>query len=131
MVASLEVQNIPSRIASNPQDFIDNPDLLANWIYKVSLQIDSLSSNIETTAVSGDIKILGSNALVPSGTLLCDGATYNVVDFPDLYKALEPTGVASTFDVPDLQAFIIDNTAGVIFSLDTAIKSPFTVVIQT
>jgi microcystin-dependent protein len=46
----------------------------------------------------------GSN--VPDGWLLCDGATYNQADYPELYTAIGTTwgtGGAGTFNVPDLR----------------------------
>lgn len=36
--------NVTRTISSDPQEFIDNPDLLAEWMYKVSLELDRLSS---------------------------------------------------------------------------------------
>lgn len=42
---------------------------------------------------------------LPAGTLLCDGATYNRVDYPNLYAALDAAYIidADTFITPDLQ----------------------------
>lgn len=41
----------------------------------------------------------------PDGTLACDGATYNRVDYPDLYDSLDAAFIvdASQFRVPDLR----------------------------
>jgi len=52
----------------------------------------------------GEIKCT-SSAEIPVGCLLCDGATYDRVDYPDLYAALAPTFIidADTFLVPDLR----------------------------
>lgn len=45
------------------------------------------------------------SATLPAGFLLCDGATYNRVDYPGLYAALDPAYIvdADTFSVPDLR----------------------------
>jgi len=45
-----------------------------------------------------------ATATVPDNMLLCDGATYNRVDYPDLYAALDAAFIidADTFVVPDL-----------------------------
>lgn len=42
---------------------------------------------------------------LPAGTLLCDGATYNRADYPNLYAAIDPGYRidADTFITPDLQ----------------------------
>lgn len=40
----------------------------------------------------------------PTGSLYCDGATYDAVDYPELYDALDATfKTATTFTVPDLR----------------------------
>lgn len=46
------------------------------------------------------------SASVPDGALECDGATYNRVDWPDLYAALDTPFIvdADTFVVPDLRS---------------------------
>lgn len=44
----------------------------------------------------------------PSGTLYCDGATYNAVDYPDLYDALDAVyKTATTFTVPDMRNRVV------------------------
>jgi len=52
----------------------------------------------------GEIKVTAS-ATIPVGCLLCDGATYDRVDYPDLYATLAPAFIidADTFSVPDLR----------------------------
>lgn len=44
-----------------------------------------------------------ATAVLPPNTLLCDGATYNEVDYPELYAALDPTFHLgpNQFTVPD------------------------------
>lgn len=44
-------------------------------------------------------------AEAPQGTLWCDGATYNRIDYPNLYDALDPVFIidADMFTVPDLR----------------------------
>lgn len=54
-------------------------------------------------------------AAAPPGTLICDGATYNRVDYPDLYSALDPAFIvdADTFILPDLrERFIYGASVG-------------------
>lgn len=45
-----------------------------------------------------------ATAVVPDNMLLCDGSTYNRVDYPDLYAALDTAFIvdADTFVVPNL-----------------------------
>lgn len=47
-----------------------------------------------------------ATASVPDGALLCDGTTYNRVDYPGLYDVLDAAFIvdADTFTVPDLRA---------------------------
>lgn len=50
---------------------------------------------------------------LPSWCLLCDGATYDRVDYPELYGTLDPYFVvdADTFTVPDMvDRFVLYNT---------------------
>lgn len=60
----------------------------------------------------GEIKTTGS-ATIPSGCLLCDGATYDRVDYPDLYTALAPAFIvdADSFKTPDLRQSFISGTS--------------------
>jgi microcystin-dependent protein len=45
----------------------------------------------------------------PTGTLICDGATYNRVDYPDLYALLLPIYQtdADHFTTPDLRGMVV------------------------
>lgn len=52
----LTLNTVPKRIAPDPQDFIDDPQLLANWIYDVSLEIEK-SVQTELTASNGVILV--------------------------------------------------------------------------
>lgn len=50
---------------------------------------------------------------VPDWCLLCDGATYDRVDYPDLYAVLDAAFIidADTFAVPDMMdRFVLNNT---------------------
>lgn len=53
----------------------------------------------------GEIKATAA-ATIPDGCLVCDGATYAKVDYPDLYATLAPAYIvdADTFIVPDLRS---------------------------
>jgi len=55
-----------------------------------------------------------ATADAPLDTLACDGATYDRVDFPLLYDALDSAFIvdADTFTVPDLQGRAIIGTGG-------------------
>jgi microcystin-dependent protein len=46
-----------------------------------------------------------ASASMPAGCLLCDGSTYEKVDYPDLYAAIAPAFILSAdeFFVPDLR----------------------------
>lgn len=58
--------------------------------------------------------IFSAASVAPSGTLLCDGATYQRVDYPELYSALDATFIvdADNFQVPDLdRVFIMGDIA--------------------
>lgn len=52
------------------------------------------------------------NSVIPDYVLLCDGATYNRVDYPLLYDALDPAFRidANTFTTPDLTDKVIKQT---------------------
>lgn len=128
MVAELTTTLVPKVISPEPKDFIKEPQLLADWIYLVSQEIQKNAANSTTNV--GDMKILGNDD-VPSDWLVTDGSTQQTSSYPALQQFLFPGITSDTFVLPDMQAFIADNTGGTVFSLDTAIKSPFTVVIKT
>lgn len=73
-------------------------------------QIDELqtilgNANKELMVVQiGEVKATAA-ATIPPGCLLCDGATYAKVDYPDLYAALAAPFIvdANSFVVPDLR----------------------------
>jgi len=65
----------------------------------------------------GDIKATAA-ATIPEGCLICDGASYERVDYPGLYAALAAPFIldADTFIVPDLRERFIygaDGTIGI------------------
>lgn len=128
MVAELTTSKIPRIIYDTFEEFQEDPQIMWDWIYKVSEEIQKNAANSTTNV--GDMKILGADD-VPTDWLVTDGSTQSTSSFPALQQFLFPGVVSTTFVLPDLQAFILDNTTGTTFSLDTAIKSPFTVVIKT
>lgn len=92
---------------------LDQPDAwqgTSTAIEDARAEIRKLIANAETETVSMSLPIglvIPSAALVaavPDWLLLCDGATHNRVDYPDLYDVLESAFVldADTFNVPDL-----------------------------
>lgn len=57
----------------------------------------------------------------PSGTLLCNGAVYNSIDYPNLYTAIANIygGVApDTFAVPDYRGYFLRGSGGSTTSVD-------------
>ncbi len=60
------------------------------------------------TSQIGEIKTTGSGS-IPGGCLLCDGATYDRVDYPDLYAVLASAFIVDTdtFKTPDLREHFI------------------------
>jgi microcystin-dependent protein len=74
-------------------------------------QIDQLqtilgNANKELMVVQiGEVKATAAGT-IPAGCLLCDGGTYERVDYPDLYAALAPAFIvdADTFITPDLRS---------------------------
>lgn len=51
---------------------------------------------------------------IPDSFLICDGATYNRVDFPALYAVLDPAFIidADHFQVPDLRGAVVMGESG-------------------
>lgn len=87
------------------------------WAGDVPLDQSQIDEMYEWLAVArrelmlsqvGEIRSFAS-AVVPQGSLLCDGGTYNRVDYPELYAALAPAFIvdADTFTVPDLRSQFI------------------------
>jgi hypothetical protein len=59
------------------------------------------------TTYGGDLSIdANRQALAGAGWLVCDGASYPVTQYPDLYAAIKSSsgGTATAFNVPDLRA---------------------------
>lgn len=71
----------------------------------VLASMEIFDSYMESTACMIGAVIPYVSTDPPTGTLACDGATYNRVDYPSLYDTLDPIFVidASTFRVPDLR----------------------------
>jgi len=128
VVAELTTSKIPRIVYNTFEEFESDPQRMWDWIYKVSEEIQKNAANSVTNV--GDMKILGADD-VPTDWLAADGSTKSTISFPALQRFLFPGVISDTFVLPDLQAFIVDNTTGTTFSLDTAVKSPFTVVIKT
>ena len=72
---------------------------------KVDQLINQLSTEVSAmTQTVGDVVMFAGDTL-PAGRLWCDGQTYNRVDYPELYDAIDAqyTIDANTFKVPDFQ----------------------------
>ena len=63
-----------------------------------------LDRELMVSALVATVQIFFTETL-PAWGLLCDGTTYNKVDYPDLYAALHPAFIksGSQFTVPDLR----------------------------
>jgi len=79
-----------------------------NWIQAGAVTIDE-ATEAASTLLEGFKPMLGSifpfaTALTPGNMLLCDGSTYNRVDYPDLYDVLDSAFIidADTFRVPNM-----------------------------
>lgn len=64
-------------------------------------------ANVTTTATptGAILPYSGALAMVPSGYLLCDGATYDITTYPELFSVIGTMygGGGSNFSVPDMQ----------------------------
>jgi len=60
-----------------------------------------------STVPAGTIKMLISNVSPPAGYLSCNGASYLVADYPNLFAVIEYTygGSGSNFNVPNFQSY--------------------------
>jgi len=76
-----------------------------NFLSIPTIQINSIKYNVSSVP-TGSIKILISNINPPIGFLLCDGATYSINDYPNLFNVIRYTygGSMSTFSVPDFRS---------------------------
>jgi len=70
-----------------------------------------LNYNSYNLPVGAVINIFGK--VVPSGFLVCDGATHNIADYPELFRILNGIGygqTADTFDLPNLVNYFLSGT---------------------
>lgn len=132
VAADLIISPVPKKVGDQPEDQILDPQLLADWQYKVATEIAKIAAN--ASSVSGDIKIQGGSD-IPSDWLECNGQAVSRTTYFTLFGEIGTTygegNGSTTFNVPDLRAFIVDNTTAEFFTLDGPIKSPFTVIIKT
>lgn len=70
----------------------------------VEALLGQVTNDIMTNSRIGDI-VATANAVLPSFGLACDGSSYERVDYPDLYAALDSAYIddADNFHVPDLR----------------------------
>lgn len=75
---------------------IEEWDIITSWLAGARKEL-MMSLRGQIFATAGDI--------APIGCLLCDGTTYEKIDYPDLYAALAPAFIvdADSFTVPDLR----------------------------
>lgn len=102
VLAILTSENVWRAVAGSmtPQDTSEH---LAQTLWRDYLEVDLIGTILPYVT-----------ATVPKGCLRCDGATYNRVDYPELYAALEPTFqvTADTFVVPDLRDRFVFGSGG-------------------
>ena len=70
-----------------------------------TIEVNSVKYNISSAPV-GTIKMLINNTITPAGFLLCDGASYLIADYPNLYASIGNTygGNSTNFNVPNMQS---------------------------
>lgn len=87
---------------------------------------------VDQIPVTGDFRLMASSSY-GSEWLPCDGAAVSRATYADLFTKIGETYGAgdgySTFNLPTIKAFILDNSTG--FSLDTLEKTSWTIVIRT
>jgi microcystin-dependent protein len=71
-----------------------------------TITVGSTIYNISTVP-AGTIKMLISNISPPAGYLICNGASYLVADYPNLFSVIEYTygGSGASFNVPNFQSY--------------------------
>jgi len=82
-------------------------DNITNFQDIPTIEIDSIKYNVSSIP-SGNIKMFISNINIPSGFLLCDGSSYLIADYPNLYSSIGITygGNGTTnFNVPNFQSY--------------------------
>lgn len=92
----------------------------------------SAANALEQVPATGDFRLLTSNSY-GSEWLPCDGSAVSRVTYAALFAVIGTTygngDGATTFNLPTIKAFILDNSSG--FSLDTLEKGSWTIVIRT
>jgi len=105
---------------------------LVKWVRESAIQINNFIDTFSTSLNTGDLKTVAGD--VPDGWLLCDGSDVSRTVESNLFDVIGTTfGVgdgSTTFGLPDLRSYIIDNTADVL-SLDNIEKFVISVVIKT
>lgn len=78
----------------------------------------------------GEILVTAS-ATIPDGCLLCDGGTYDRVDYPDLYAALAAAFIIDDdqFRTPDLREKFVYGTSSALFIGNTGGEAAHTLTI--
>lgn len=98
LIGSLIAQDRPLYLWTNnqyPLNAIETDDLDA--------KISKAQGQVMKTMVGMIMPICTTD--IPEGTLVCDGATYDRSDYPQLYDAIDPSFhvSSSSFNVPDLK----------------------------
>lgn len=76
-----------------------------NFLSIPTVEINSIKYNISYVP-TGTIKMLVNNSNPPQGFLLCDGSTYPISSYPNLFNVIKYTygGSMATFCVPNFQS---------------------------
>ena len=105
---------------------------LVKWVFESAIKINNSIDNSAAALNTGDLKPVA--CAVPDGWFLCDGSDVSRTVESDLFDVIGTTfGVgdgSTTFGLPDLRSYIIDNTASTL-SLDNIEKFVISVVIKT
>lgn len=84
MAISFELKTVSKRIGSDPDEMVKNPQLLADWVYLVAIELEkraTQSVDIKMNVVDGeifvnDLPVVGTGT---SGTLWNDSGTLKIV----------------------------------------------------
>ena len=89
-----------------PKKYIDSNNM-KQILTAVKNKISSDNSIISTAPIGTVLSFAGQTA--PHGYLLCDGASYKVADYPDLYAVIGNTygGDTENFNVPDYRETVL------------------------
>lgn len=93
---------------------------------------ETATGALDQVPATGDFRLMASNSY-GSDWLPCDGSAISRTVYSALFNKIGTSygagDGATTFNLPEIKAFILDNSEG--FSLDTMEKGSWTIVIRT